>query len=74
MLKSYIGFLLISTIISAIAAGFDKGPIWCGYVAGTGMLLLGVLTWVQSTIIVFKTSGADLGKMMNTIVQNQKGK
>jgi len=67
MLKSYIGFLLIGTVILAIAAGFDKGPIWCGYVAGAGMILLGVLSWAFSIIVAIKTSGCKLSKIIEHI-------
>jgi len=74
MLKSYIGFLLIGTVILAIAAGFDKGPIWCGYVFGAGMMLLGVLSWINSTVVVFKTSGDGLAKALDNITKTRKAK
>lgn len=69
MLKSYIGFLLIGTVIMAVAAGFDKGPIWCGYVFGAGMILLGVLSWINAVIVIFKMTGEGVAKMMHILAK-----
>lgn len=67
MLKSYIGFLLIGTIILAIAAGFDKGPIWCGYVFGAGLILLGVLSWINAVVVIVKMTNDGVAKMMHIL-------
>jgi len=72
MLKSYIGFLFIGTVILAVAAGFDRGLIWCGYVAGAGMILLGILSWAFSITVAIKTSGAGLAEALADITKNTR--
>jgi len=58
---------LIGTIIIAIAAGFDRGPVWCGYVLGAGMILIGLLSWAFSIVVASKTSGESLSKMLQVL-------